>query len=44
VTLPLLNGSCHELRAYACNAAGLMCSPVAVIAPCKSTTKADDSE
>ena len=44
LTLPLLNGSCRELRAYACNAAGLLCSPVAMIPPCKATPKPDDRE
>lgn len=43
IALPQLNRSCRELRAYACNAAGHLCSPAVAIAPCKAGA-ADDSE
>lgn len=44
VPLPQLGRSCHELRAYACNWAGRLCSPAVSIAPCKAGSAQDDSE
>lgn len=44
VPLPQLGRSCHELRAYACNWAGRLCSPAVPIAPCKAGSAQDDSE
>lgn len=34
VTLQSLGSSCREVAMYACNAAGLLCSPAAPVSPC----------
>jgi hypothetical protein len=44
VDLPQLDRSCRELRAYACNATGYLCSPAVTIAPCKATVAGDDRD
>lgn len=44
IVLPQLGRSCRELRAYACNWVGHVCSRAAIIAPCKSGASTDESE
>ncbi len=44
IALPQLGRSCRELRAYACNWVGHVCSPAAAIAPCKTGSASDDTE